>query len=373
MVTPLDPSTLPPLAQKALDLGAPAKMREATARGIVMGAKPGDILTVVALLSQQGDDAAKVALQTLQDPASKVVANGIGSELHPAIIDVLALAWKGNDDLLEKLVQKPNIDDSTLASLAATASERVTEVIATNEARLLTSPTIIEKLYMNRNTRMSTADRLIDLAVRNHVELKGIPAFREAAAALQDELIPEASEEPTPDDLDFREAQQLADTIEANLAGAEVVQEDEKGEAAPTQKALPIHAKLAQMSISGRIRRAQLGTKTERELLLRDTNKLVAAAAIRSPQVQEQDVEKYSKMRTVHDEVLRYIAQRGEWLENHQIKVNLVTNPRTPFMFVSKLIPHLRADELKRLEKSRDVTAAVRSAVKAQLKRKGKE
>ena len=71
------------------------------------------------------------------------------------------------------------------AELARTGSETVTELIATNEDRLLHHPRIIELLYLNKRTRMSTADRLIDLAVRNGLTLTGIPAFKEAAAALQ--------------------------------------------------------------------------------------------------------------------------------------------------------------------------------------------
>ena len=126
------------------------------------------------------------------------------------------------------------------------------------------------------------------------------------------------------------------------------------------------------MSISGRIRRAMLGNGAERNLLMRDTNKLVATAAIRSPMVQEQDVERISKSRTINQEVLRVIASKGDWLENHVIKVNLVSNPRTPLMYATKLVMHLRDDELKRLEKSREVSAPVRNLIKQQLQRKNK-
>ena len=41
------------------------------------------------------------------------------------------------------------------------------EFVATNEQRLLENPRIIELLYMNKNTRMSTADRIVELAARN--------------------------------------------------------------------------------------------------------------------------------------------------------------------------------------------------------------
>jgi CTP:molybdopterin cytidylyltransferase MocA len=371
----LDPSKLPPIAQKILSPGAPAPMRMGAARGLVPGLKPADLVAVVAALSESDDQAvADTARATLRALPPPVLTGALTSGLEAGVIDLVARAYTGNDDVLVKLIAMPAATTETVAYLAATGSERVCEQVATNEARLLAEPVLIEKLYMNRNTRMSTADRIIDLASRNGVEVNGIPAFREACEALKDELIAEPTGEPTMDDLDFAEAEHLAQEVEAEIArhGADVVEEDAEGVEAPVAKALPLHAKLAEMSISGRIRRAQLGTGAERQLLLRDTNKLVATAAIRSPMIQEQDVERISKMRTVHDEVLRVIATKGQWLENHTIKFNLVANPRTPLAFATKFIAHLRLDELKRLEKNRDVPANVRGVVRQQIQRKAK-
>ena len=57
--------------------------------------------------------------------------------------------------------------------------------------------------------------------------------------------------------------------------------------------------------------------------------------------------------------MLRIIAMDREWTRSHQIKLNLVQNPRTPFAFAAKLITHLREHELKALAKSKNVTGAV--------------
>ena len=105
------------------------------------------------------------------------------------------------------------------------------------------------------------------------------------------------------------------------------------------------------MTMSQKIRRAMLGTGAERMLLVRDKNKLVSAAAIRSPKIQENEVALISMSRNVSDEVLRIISMNKVWVQDHQIKLNLVTNPRTPFAFAAKLIMHLREHELKALAK----------------------
>ena len=55
------------------------------------------------------------------------------------------------------------------------------------------------------------------------------------------------------------------------------------------------------MSVSQRIRRAMLGSKSDRMILVRDSNRLVAAAAIKSPLIQEGEVAMVSTSRTVSE------------------------------------------------------------------------
>jgi hypothetical protein len=388
----LDVSRLHPLVQKALAPDAPEKLLLGAAKGVLPGVKPGDVLAAVAALSEHSNpEIGSAAAATLRNFPAKILEGILASDLEPGPIDVFARAMVGQDDILERLVQMPRVAVETLARLAATGSERLTELIATNEARALAEPVIIEKLYLNPNTRMSTSNRLVDLALRNNVEVKGIP-FREIGDALQEELIPEAEEGLSPADEIFLEVNAMAASIDEALAADGGLLEDleelavaEDGAtlaAAPPvdpkkkkkkEETGPLHARIGDMSISEKIRMATIGPGAARAMLLKDTNKLVASAAIRSPMIQEQDVERIARMRTVHDEVLRIIATKGEWTENHAIKYNLVANPRTPLAHASRFIAHLREDELKRLEKSRDVSAPVRGLARQMLQRKAKK
>jgi len=218
---------------------------------------------------------------------------------------------------------------------------------------------------------MSTADRVLELAVRGGVELPGIPAYREAATAIGMELISERSAEPTPDDALFQETD-----VAAQRAALDASQEDthrldeETGTEVVEEKFKPLYMLLGTMTVSQKIRRAMLGNAADRLLLVRDTNRLVAAAAVKSPMIQENEIVRVSASRNVTEDVLRIIALDREWTRSHQIKVNLVTNPRTPFAFAAKLIMHLREHELKALAKSKNVSGAVAKAAKQQLDRK---
>jgi hypothetical protein len=259
----------------------------------------------------------------------------------------------------------------TVEEVARVGSEAVTELIATNEERLLGHPRIIELLYLNKNTRMSTADRLIDLAARNGVVLTGIPAFKEAAAALQNELIPEASEEPTPDDMLFKEITEIAEALEsASNAEEDTHSEDEEGNETLKEKFAPLYKRLGEMTMSQKIRRATLGTKEERMLLVRDNNKVVAGAAIRSPQMQEAEVVLISRNRNIADEVLRVIGNTPEWLKSYSVKKNLVENPKTPVTISQRLVQHLPENDLRGLTKSKNVTGPVKDAARRHLERR---
>lgn len=347
-------------------------MRQMAAKGIAPGVKPGEALTIVVLLSESPDAAlAATATATLGALPAPLLNGSLGGDLPQGVLAAIGPRYARNVTVMEKILAHPAISPETVAAVAADASEQVAELVATNEQRLLAHPEIVEKLYMNKNTRMSTADRILELAVRNRVELKGIPAYKEAAAAIGQELIVEPTEEPTPDDVHFKETGEVAEQTPLDAEVEDTHRLDEEtGDEVLNDRFIPLHARLAQMTVSQKVRRAMLGTASERLILIRDANRLVAQAAIKSPSIQENEVVRISASRNVSEDVLRTIALDREWTRAHQIKLNLVQNPRTPFAFASRLIPHLREHELKALSKSKNVTGAVSTAARQQLTRR---
>ncbi len=343
---------------------APEKLQEMAAKGIAPGVRPAELLALLVVFSSSEREGVRAAAQkTLAALPDQLVNGALSADLQPAVIDALARACLEKREVLDKLLAMPRVHLETVEEVARGGSEAVTELIATNESRLLGHPRIIELLYLNKHTRMSTADRLIDLAVRNGVVLSGIPAFREAAAALQGELIPEASEEPTPDDLLFQETEQIASALE-NAPEEDTHHEDEEGKETLKDKYVPLYQRLANMTMSQKIRRAMLGSKEERMLLVRDSNQIVAGAAIRSPLMQENEIVLISRNKNIGDEVLRVISSKPEWLKSYTVKKNLVENPKTPVPVASRLVQHLREADLKNVAKSKNVTGPVKDAAR---------
>jgi len=375
MDPPVDVTKLSPAAARILDPKSPAPIRQMGARGIAPGLKPADALTVIAVLAESEDaSVSTLARATLDKLALPLLTAGLNPDLHPGVIAVIAPRFAHDVAMMERILALPQIALPTIAEVASKASEAVAELIATNEERLLKFPAIIEKLYLNRATRMSTADRMIELAVRNKIELTGIPAFKEAAAAIAEELIAEPTAEPNFDDLQFIATEKLAQAIQIDPTQEDThVLDPETGEEVAVEKVRPLYAQLATLSVSNRIRRAQVGSSAERMLLVRDADRRVAVAAIKNPSIQEAEVVRISAGRSASEDVMRVIAMNREWTRHHQIKLNLVTNPRCPFAFAAKLVPHLRDHELKLIARSKNVTGAIAQAARQQLERKGQK
>ncbi len=231
MIPHIDVTQLSGPAQKIAGAGAPEKMQEMAAKGVAPGVRPAEMLAVLVLLSKSERPTVKASAEkTLAALPEPLLQGAISQDLQPAVIDVLVQGYRGRSDVLERLVGMATIAPETVETLARTCSESVSELVATNEDRLLKNPKIIEALYLNKHTRMSTADRLIELAVRNGIVLNGIAAFKEAAIAIQNELIIESTDEASPDDLLFTRPSVLAEEL-AKVAGPDedTHVEDEEG------------------------------------------------------------------------------------------------------------------------------------------------
>ena len=75
---------------------------------------------------------------------------------------------------------------------------------------------------------------------------------------------------------------------------------------------------------------------------MRDPNRMVAMAAIRSPRITDSEIVKAASNRSVCEEVIRYIANQRDLTKNYQVKLSLVQNPKCPVALSLKFLPLLQ-------------------------------
>jgi hypothetical protein len=363
---PLSVDELPAAIRKFCDPKAPMPARMMAAKGLVPVRGVDQITMLAQLHSASEEDVSSAAKATLLGLPEGVMHSACSAELPAAVLDLLARLVV-NKELLGQLVANPATHDATVERIARTADEMLCERIATNEQRLLRTPDIIEALYKNRNARMSTADRLVELAARNGIELTGIPAFKAHVEALQGQLLPEPSDEPLPQDLAF--AQSLAQDADENVFETD----DVAGTEAVRDKFKPLNMQILDMSKAEKLRLAMVGNMAARALLVRDHSKQIAFAAVSSPMMTAGEAADIAKSKEVSEEVLRYIGSKKEFLKNAEVKTNLIFNPKTPVGVSLKFLSHLRLNDLKRLSKSRNVSAQLKSLAAQWVLRREKE
>jgi hypothetical protein len=222
--------------------------------------------------------------------------------LKPEMLDFLARVSLGRDAVLQRIVLDSSTLDSTIEYLAAYAHEDLLKIIVSDTIRMRRHSTIVTAILNNKNASQTVKEALL-----------------------------KEKEESTKTDTEPKEE------IEKNLL-----------------------TRIANLSVGQRVMLAIKGNWQERVILLRDNNKQVASSVLKSPKLNDKEVELISKMRNVPEEVLREIADAKKWASKYLIIRNLVENPKTPISHSMSYVSRLSTMDLRRLKNNRDVPEPVR-------------
>ena len=94
----------------------------------------------------------------------------------------------------------------------------------------------------------------------------------------------------------------------------------------------------SKLKLFEKIRLATLGNAFCRQTLVRDSNRLVAMAAIRSPGITDMEVIRAAGNRAVSEDVIRYIANSKDYLKMYPVKLSLIGNPKCPLALTLKML-----------------------------------
>ncbi len=206
-------------------------------------------------------------------------------------------------------------------------------------------------------TAARTLDALPEAALRAFLARTDVPSqMREFFAARGTA----PGDQPAPD----------AETPLLDTADAAAAAPAESAPAEPAKEEDDDNQVLAALPIVERMKLAMKGTKGQRSQLIRDSNKLVAAAVLSSPKLTESEVEAFAKMANVSEDTLRTIAMNRTWVKNYGVVAGLTRNPKTPAAISMHMLQRLNERDLKMLAIDRNVPEAVRLAAKKYVRPK---
>jgi hypothetical protein len=133
------------------------------------------------------------------------------------------------------------------------------------------------------------------------------------------------------------------------------------------EKALTFQQRLANMTVPEKVKCASKGTREMRALLIRDPNRMVAAAVLSCPKVNDAEVEAFAKMGNVSEEILRTIAMSRAWTKNYGVLLALVKNSKTPVALTMNMLQRLNESDVKKISTDRNVPEALRIAARRRV------
>ncbi|MBL8112445.1 MAG: hypothetical protein JNK60_06140 [Acidobacteria bacterium] len=325
---------------------APRRILEFAARGFVP-LPPGELVRAIgSILSLQDPELGPLAEETFRgfDPAAlqaALASDGVRAEQ----IDAIARRTT-EDKVLEPLIRHRGVSDETLGWLAERIGPALQDILVTNQARLLAAPVIVERLF--ENPQISTDIR------------------RRADEFLEEFFIKKLRDEPEEDEADAA-AQAPAEGEAQQTASWQKTEVDESAEDTASRSLL---SRVSTMNVAAKIRLAYRGNKEERMFLIRDRNRLVSTAVLKSPKTREADAEAIANMKNVSEDVLRGISFRKEWMRNYAVMAAIVKNPRAPIDVTLPLVLRLTVRDMKLLTTDKNVPEAVRLSARRELIRR---
>jgi hypothetical protein len=118
--------------------------------------------------------------------------------------------------------------------------------------------------------------------------------------------------------------------------------------------------KLYRLNTAEKIITALKGSREERAILVRDPNRLVATSVLGSPRLTEAEIESFSAMKNVSEEILRHIGTHRDWTKRYSVVANLVKNPRTPIGIAMTMVARLNPRDMKTVAIDKNVPEPIR-------------
>jgi hypothetical protein len=351
-------AALPPQLQKITEAGAPAAQKMMAAKGIVP-TSPRNLVCLLTILAHDQDQTlAKTALESLGRVPDTIKNSAVDSaDLPDMALDTLARANEQSEPLLEKILLHANVAGETVERLAALVSERLATIISDNQRLFMEHPAIAISLAKNTHARRASIDGVFDFLVRSGIVVEA-PEYFEALhrltpadqkAALDKLVLPE----------ELAAAGLLEDTpAESSSSGAPVPTDEEVAARPPTIKLI------GSLNAAQKIALALKGNREARSVLIRDSNRMIASAVIRSPRITEPEIAYAAQSRQVSDEVIRIIAQTRDMCRSYAVKVALCNNPKTPLPASMRLVHDLRKSDLKLLARSKNIASGLATLAK---------
>lgn len=242
-------------------------------------------------------------------------------------------------DTITRIIHNQALPPEFLEKIALNGSETMLEALLNNQIKLIAYPQILEKIAANDHAGAFIQSRIREIQQDYFQET---PAEEIPVEAITEEV---------------REV--IASEVTSETPGEE--EEEEALEELVQDRSLTTLQRINLMSVSERVKLALTGSKGERMILIKDSNKMVSQAVVESPKIGEEEIILIVRNRSVGRDIIGRVAQNREWTKNYNLIVELVNNPKTPVKNALGFIKKLHERDLKMLKSNKNASPVIRN------------
>lgn len=419
MGIPFERLGIPKQFRKSVGPSAPKTAKIAVAKGLIPTTADVQLSLLYVLAVDKDKVVAKAARATMREMPVPQILSGISQSTFPKVLEFIA-QFRPDRELDQRLVQLRSTPDRAAELVAGRADAGLCEILVRNQERLLMSPSVFVALHAN--PRCSDEDLgNAESFLRMHGSLPDVPARRPFAAVEEAKQAPvKQKEKPKRNALDdlFDDPPEGGDSPEAEepvAASPEVepvpvvsppavmpaeesslemfdlgkvgtdadtfgsfkfnfdddmedfswdlTQEKAEGEESSgseeEEERQSTEQKMRDMPVGKKIKLAYMGNLQARKILIRDPNKIVAAAVVKSGRLTPNEVASFAGNKNLHDEVVRLIAENKEFVRKYPVQVALVNNPKCPAPLALRLMQGLHKRDLQQLANNKNVPSVI--------------
>ena len=294
------------------------------------------------------------------------------TECPKEVLAFFCFALGRSRQVLEAAATNNSTPDDTVADLALVADAPLLQILLFNQVRLIRYPVILDNILQNQQADTTIRRRTLEI----HQEFfeKTRSGLGQPASGLPLDSQPPttasgSSLQPSPSPPPSFSEGTTSDQGQEPLEVVEALDPQKIGLSDPQE--IGVYKRIAMLNTSQKIKQALLGSREERAILIRDTNRMVANMVLKSPKISEQEVSVISTMRNVSEEILRLVAENRSWVKNYTIVTNLVKNSKTPMATALHLLPRLMEKDIRFIAKDRSVAEVVRRSAQRMMVAKG--
>jgi len=309
-----------------------------------------DLLHALSHAVFSGSPAKGAALETLGGLPASILMGAVGGPVESAEPLGLVLVHRSEPALLEAALLNKGLTAEWMERVVPSLPERCLEMVLNNQALWVRRPAILDALESHPEGSTSLKRRITEFRkdVLGQLDSEGAGWRIEIIDEVESGALDRAwAELPLP----------------AGGAGTAA------GAAAPAEAPAPgpratVAQRIMRLAANQKAILALKGGKEERAVLMRESNRLIQANVVRNARITEGEVAHMAQMRTVHEEVIRTIANNREWTRKHPIAKSLASNPRTPLPIALGLLKRINESDLKLMAKDRSIAEPLRREAK---------